>query len=360
MKSMVKQILMLTGILFVGMLAIDMIIVRVIDKHQEKNPFFSNIEARILDGMDGIDESAEAVEYSEILGREFTKEESNEQRILEAQKSLLIYNNIGLAQDFMLPDENWLLDENRICIELSMTTEGDIRHYNVFSLEHPELLERYRSYWKDSFYSYDINTREAVERYRYYQLVFDRFYLDDMTVLPEQVSIYKVERMPVNGEEYPEITECERMETLQFEVLNEEELVCYELAMEIDTDTVADLTYDYTRNGVGMYRVNRDCTLNGKFFSLEERKKLLQEGFDETYESRDRDLVGFSNYYYRKSTGNSDLLGGEVTMLHCEQNIFFNMYQYIWKLVVLIVVLEFAASIGIATIAIAIKISRQK
>lgn len=360
MKNAVKQLLIMTGVLFVLMLMIDTIIIRVIDKHEENDTFVVNIAERTLQNMDEVEETADVVEYSEILGRNLTKEEEKEQRKLEAQRSLLIYNNIGLAEDFLLPDGTWLLDEDMIYIDLSVQTEDGTNYYNVFPLDDTELLEKYRSYWEDSFYSYDKNTKVAVERYRYYQLVFDRFYLDGMTVLPEQVSIYRVERMPIGDEEYPEITGCELMETLQFEVLDKEGLPCYELAMPLDENTVGDVSYDYTCNGVEGYRVMRDCTLNGKFFSLEERKKLLQECLDETYKSRDRDLVGFSNYYYRKSTKDSDLLGGEVTILLCEQNIFYNMWQYAWKLVVLVVVLEAVVSLGIAAMIIAIRISKQK
>lgn len=360
MKNAVKQLLIMTGVLFVLMLMIDTIIIRVIDKHEENDTFVVNIAERTLQNMDEVEETTDVVEYSEILGRNLTKEEEKEQRKLEAQRSLLIYNNIGLAEDFLLPDGTWLLDEDMIYIDLSVQTEDGTNYYNVFPLDDTELLEKYRSYWEDSFYSYDKNTKVAVERYRYYQLVFDRFYLDGMTVLPEQVSIYRVERMPIGDEEYPEITGYELMETLQFEVLDKEGLPCYELAMPLDENTVGDVSYDYTCNGVEGYRVMRDCTLNGKFFSLEERKKLLQECLDETYKSRDRDLVGFSNYYYRKSTKDSDLLGGEVTILLCEQNIFYNMWQYAWKLVVLVVVLEAVVSLGIAAMIIAIRISKQK
>lgn len=360
MKSMVKHMLIIMGVLFALMIMIDTIVVRAIDKHEENDAFVLNVAEKILDNMDELSENADETQYSVILGRNRTIDEEETQRRYTAQRSLFMYNNIGLAQDFVLSDGTWLLDEDRIYIDLSLKTEDGVFDYNIFLLEDQELLERYRSYWKDSFYSYEKSAKKMVERYRYYQLVFERFYLDDTRLIPQQVSIYRVERMPIGDAEYPKITSCELMETVQYEFTNKEGLVYCELVTEIDADTVADLSYDYTCDGKEGYRVKRDCTLNGKVFSLEERKKLLQECLDESYESRDRDLVGFSNYHYQKSTHDSDLLGGEVTILLCEQNILYNMCQYAWQLVVLVVVLEAVASIGIAGIIIAIKSSKQK
>ncbi len=360
MKSTIKQLLIITGVLFVLMLLMNALVVRIIDKRGENDTLLLNVGERILQDMDKEKDPAEVEKYSEILGRNLTQEEEQEQRKFTAQRSMLLYNNIGCAEDFVLPDGTWLLEEDMIYLDLAMKTEDDTLRYGVFSLDDPKLLDRYRSYWKDAFYSYDKNAKGAVERYRYYQLVFDCFYLDGMTVLPEQVSIYKVERMPMYGEEYPEITACELMETLEYEVSDKEGLACYELATVIDASTVANVSYDYTCNGAEGYRVLKDCTLNGKYFSIEERRTLLQECLDETYESRDRDLVGFSNYYYRKRMKHSDLLGGEVTILLCEQNILHNMYRYIWQLVVLVVVLEIVGALGIAGIVTAVKLSKKK
>ena len=354
-KNKVKRFLLISVVVFVVLLIIELIVVRIVDDRRGKNTVAMNTMKRIVKDIDVVEESTDSAEYSVILERMLTEEELKEQKILEAQKKMITYNNIGLAQDIVLPDGSFLLDEDGMYVYISVKTEGDAVCYHVFSMENEEILNRYRSYWGDSFYSYDKNTKEMEEKYRYYQLVLDRFYLDGMEVIPEQVSIYKVERMPMDGEEYPEVTGFELMETIRLADLNVEGLDCYELVTEIDSYTVTGLSYDYTCNGMGEYRVMKDITLNGKYFSLEERKELLTDFLDEKYELQDRDLIGVSKYYYQKNIYNSELLGGNVTTLVCESNILYNFCLYAWKLLLLVLMTQMMVSVGIAAIVIAVK-----
>jgi len=361
-KKSVGKWLLFGFITFVVILAIELSVVRIVDDRQEKNPFTLNIVQKMLDNMDVVHETADEVSYSGILGRDWTKEEENEQRELAAQSSLIMYNNIGLAEDFMLPDGNWFLDENMICLRLSMKTEDDTTYYSYFSVENEQILNTYRDYWKDAFYSYNKNTKEMVERYRYYQLVFESFYLDDKKLIPERVSIYQVENILPEGSENTsvDVTKLTLMDTMEFEVTKEDEWKHFEIVEEMDEYNITDLVYDYTCNGSGDYSVLRECTLNGKFFSLEERKQLLEDGLNETYTSKKRDLVGLSNYYYRKAVKNSQMLGGEVTAVVCEQNIFYRVYLYIWKMVLALIVADMCVAVLITVIAASVQMNKRK
>lgn len=354
-KNKVKWLFLITAIVLVVFLAIELCVLRIADKEMSSMEVLTKVTRGIMEDMDAESESTGTERYSEVLGRELTADEEKRQRELEAQYKMLMYNNIGAAQDFLLPDETWFLDEDTMCFRLSLDKDGE-KYFHFFALENEEIINRYRACWEDSFYSYDKNAKEMVERYRYYQLVFDSFYIDDMTVIPEQISIYKVESiLPVGSDDAgSRITGFALVDTLKFEVQDTGELDYYELAGEIDQYNVTDLSYDYTCNGVE-YSVNRDCTLNGKFYSVEERKALLEDCTSETYEFQDSDLVGFPKYHIGKDIYSCDLLGGDVTAVICDQNVLYNAYKYLWIYVIFVLLVDVAVAIGIAAIVTAIK-----
>ncbi len=355
MKDRMKRLLIYVAIIFVSLLVVELVVVRIWDYRAQKSSLGLNVAARNFDNMSEKIESADVAEYAEIVGRELSSEELKQQKLAETHQSLLMYTNIGLAQDYIMPDGSWFVDEDTFFIRITLKKDDKTHYKNMFTLQDPELLEKYRSYWKDNFYSYDKTWKEMKERYRYYQLVFDRFYIDGMTIVPEQVSIYKVERMPIGNADYPEITNCEKMETIQFEVNDTEGLPCYEIKTQIEADNVTDIKYDYSCNGAEGYSIFKDITLNGKIHSMEQRRMLLQEAMDEDYNSRKRDAVGMSNYYYVKSVRDNNILGNDVTVVACEQNILYQAYQYIWKLLLVGVLLQLAMSFGIAGIVMAVK-----
>lgn len=204
-----------------------------------------------------------------------------------------------------------------------------------------------RHYFQTSKRNVWKNFEELEESYRYYQLIVECFYLDGMTVCPEKISIYRVESQPELVFKNP-ITHCELMETIELDVPADKKKDCFTLTTEIDAGTVADLSYEYSRNGENGYTISSDCTLTEKKITLAEREQRLLECMSEQYISQKRDFVGFSKFYYRKQTGESELLGGEVTMLHCENGLYYRMYQYVWTFVVMVVVLEALAAGAIA------------
>ncbi|MBQ9984020.1 MAG: hypothetical protein IJP29_05470 [Lachnospiraceae bacterium] len=356
-KKQFGKWLLLASVVFVIVVAVELIAVRAVDKKMEQESMGLNLAGRKLEDTEQ-DDAQES--YSEILGRELTEVELRRQEELQLQFGLLIYNNnIGLAQDFVLADGTWFLDEDKMCIRIS-SVGGDEQSSTFFTLDNQEILNQYRGYWEDSYYSYDKNATEMVERYRYYQLVFDRFYLDDMQVIPQQVSIYKVECNPEGDVDYPEVTDFALMEIIQLEVPDTEGLDCYELAEEINADTVEGLSYDYTCNGSDAYKIMRDCTLNGKFFSVEGRKKMLQDCLDENYDFVDRDLIGFSNYYCKTSVHDHELLGDSVTAVSCEQNLLYHLYRYIWQLVVFVLTIDLVVAVAITLIVFFINKNKRK
>ena len=188
-KKQIKKWLLIGVIVFVVLVAVELIAVCIVDSNMEKESFALNT----LDKVVSNEYAAE--ECSHIVKRELTADEIIQQKILQKKHSLMIYNNIGLAEDIVLPDGSWFLDKSPMIIRI---TDGgsEERSTVYFTLENQEIMNRYLSYWKDNYYSYDKTPKEMVESYRYYQLVFDRFYLNDMTIIPQKVSIYKVERMP--------------------------------------------------------------------------------------------------------------------------------------------------------------------
>lgn len=354
-KNRIKHLFLIATIVFVVILAIELCVLRIADKEMSSIELLTKVTQGIIEDMDAESESVGAERYSEVLGRELTVDEEKRQRELEAQYKMLMYNNIGAAQDFLLPDGTWFLDEDTMCFRLSLDKDGE-KYFHFFALENEEIINRYRACWEDSFYSYDKNAKEMVERYRYYQLVFDSFYIDGITVIPEQVSIYKVESiLPVGSDDAgSRITGFALVDILKFEVQDTGELDYYELASEIDQYNVTDLSYDYTCNGVE-YSVNRDCTLNGKMFSIESRKALLEDCVSETYALQDMDLVGLRKYHTNKEEYTCDLLGGEVTAVICDQNVLYNAYKYLWIYLVFLLLVDVAVAIGISVIVIAIR-----
>ena len=346
-----KKWLLFGIVTFVIILIIELVIIRIIDREQEEQSLVLNVAQLMVDDMDQKNEVTDDYVYSELFGRELTEKEQQEQRRLSVQQGMLIYNNTGMVFDFMLPDGNWFLEEDVICVCLRLKTE-DEAYRNYFQVENEEVLNLYRTCSKDSFYSYDKSTKEMVERYRYCQLVFDSFYLDDNQLLPEKVSIYKVESMlPENStNSLIEVTGFELVETMEFEVPNAEKLKRYEIAEKLDQYSITEVSYPYTCNGSGDYFVMSDCMWNGKGLSQKERQKLLVEGLNGTYDSRKRDLIGMSNYYYRTVTKNSQLLGGDVTAVVCEQNILYRAYLYAWKVVLIIIVADMITATFIAVI----------
>lgn len=347
----IRKWLLFGVITFVVILLLELCVVRIVDYSQEKDSLWLNITQRMLDDM--VSEEVDMLNCSEIIGREWTETEEQEQRNLKTQSGLITYNNLGVAEDFMLSDGEWFLDEDLICINLRKRTEEGILYNGYFRVENDEILSTYREYWKDAFYSYDKNTQEMLERYRYYQLVFESFYLDDKQLIPEKVSIYKVENIPPKGADstYIDVTDFTLMKTMEFEVQNTDGLKHYEIAEPVDQYNVTDIVYDYTCDGVEDYSVLRDCTLNGKAFSLGERKALLEDCLNENYALKKRDLIGFSNYYYHKGVKNSSLLGGEVTVIACEQNILYRSYLYIWKFVLVVMIANIVVTAFITVIA---------
>lgn len=346
-----KKWLLFGIVTFVIILIIELGVIRIIDRKQEEQSLVLNVAQRIVDDLDQKNEVADEYGYSELFGRELTEKEQQEQRRLSVQQGMLIYNNTGMVFDFMLPDGNWFLEEDMVCVCLRLKTE-DEAYRNYFQVENEEILNMYRTCSKDSFYSYDKSTKEMVERYRYYQLVFESFYLDDNQLLPEKVSLYKVESMlPENStDSIIEVTDFDLVETMEFEVPNAEKLKRYEIAEKLDQYSITEVSYPYTHDGSGDCSVMSDCTLNGKGLSLKERQKLLEEGLNGTHDSRKRDLVGMSNYYYRTVTKNSQLLGGDVTAVVCEQNILYRAYLYAWKVVLAIIVADVITATFIAVI----------
>lgn len=355
-KNRIKASILITAIALVVILAIELGVLQIVDKKMGSDEVAMSVTRRMLEEMDKDSGSADEEPYSEILGRKLTADEEEYQRVLETQQKILIYNNMGLMQDFLLPDGTWFLDEDMICIRLSVDI-GEERYINFFSVENEEIINRYRACWEDSFYSYDKNVKEMVERYRYYQLVFDSFYMDGMMIVPEQVSIYKVECMPPVGSDndYSQVTGFELVDVLKYEVENVNGLDYYKLAGEINQNNVTGLSYDYTCNGAGGYSVLRDCTLNGKFFSVEARKSMLASCAAETYEFQDRDLLGLPKYHVEKETYSGAWMGGNVTAVVCDQNILYNAYKYTWQLILFVLLVDVAAAIGIAAIAMVIR-----
>ncbi len=346
-----KKWLLFGIVTFVIILIIELGVIGIIDREQEEKSLVLNVAQRMIDDIDLRNETADEDGYSELLGRELTEEEQQEQKRLSVQQGMIMYNNIGMVFDFMLSDGNWFLEEDMICVCLRLKTE-DEAYRNYFQVENEEILNMYRTCSKDSFYVYDKSTKEMVERYRYYQLVFESFYIDGNQLLPEKVSIYKVESMlPENStDSIIEVTDFDLVEAMEFEVPNAEKLKRYEIAEKLDQYSITGVSYPYTCDGSDDYSVMSDCTLNGKGLSLQERQRLLIEGLNGTYDSRKRDLIGMSNYYYRTVTKNSQLLGGDVTAVICEQNIFYRAYLYAWKVVLAILVADIVTATFITVI----------
>ncbi len=354
-----KNLFKYTAIIFAIALVIELIAVQVIDYRFGHNSVIQNVAAKIVEDLDESEESSDAKQYSAILDRELTKEEEAIFRKAAACQSIITYSNIGVVMDVAYGDGNFLLDEDTFYLGLKDASD-ETRYRDTFTLKNDEIMEKYRSYWKDIFYTYDKDFNGAEESYRYYQLVFDSFYVDDMTIVPEKVSIYKVERIPVGGAEYPEITNCELMETKEFDVTKEDHFLHYEIAQELDQWNVDSIVYDYTCDGKEGFSVQKDCTLNGKYFSLEERKALLAETLGEKHTSQKRDLVGFSKYYYSNEVIDSVMLGGSVNVLTCDSNIIYRMWRTLWIYIIPGALLQFAVALGCAAIILTIKEGMKK
>lgn len=352
MKEMkLKQWILFGGVVFVIILLVELGIVRILDYKQEKDPLVLNVGQKMIEDIDKGIEDDDAESYSELLGRELTKDEQQEQMILSKQQGMLRFNNLGLALDFMLPSGEWFLNEDLICVCLRLQTDEET-YRNYFVVENDEILKAYREYFDNTFYSHDKTTKEMIERYRYYQLVFESFYVDDNKLIPEKVSIYKVESMLPEGsmDDTIEVTDCVLAETLEFEVSDTNDLKHYELAEKLDRYNVTEIAYNYTCDGLEGYSVLQDCTLNSKGLTLEKRKILLEEGLNETYTSKKRDLIGMSNYYYRVTNKDSERFGGQVAVVVCEQNIFYRVYLYVWRLMLVLVLVNVVVAVLITVV----------
>ncbi|MBE5941785.1 MAG: hypothetical protein E7264_04500 [Lachnospiraceae bacterium] len=354
-----KNLFKYTAIIFAIALVIELIAVQVIDYRLGHDSIIQNVAIKMVGDLDETKEDSEEKQYCGILDRELTKEEAEVFKIAQVRKSIVTYSNIGVVMDAAYGEDTLFLDEDVFYLTLRYTS-GETRYTNVFTLKNDEIMEKYRSYWKDKFYSFDKGFSGAVESYRYYQLVFDSFYLDDMTIVPERVSIYKVERIPVDGTEYSEITNCELMETMDFDVTKEGHFLHYEIAQELDQWNIDSIGYDYTCDGKEGFSVQKDCTLNGKYFSLEERKALLAEILEEKHASQKRDLVGFSKYYYSNTEMDSVMLDGKVRVLTCESNILHDMWRTLWMYIIPGALLQFAVALGCAAIILTIITGRKK
>lgn len=353
-----KKFCLITVIVLVVIVAIELCVLQVVDEKMSIMEVLKRSTHRIIEDMDAADVSTE--QYSEILCRNLTEEEVKRQRELEAQFRLVMYNNADSAQDILLPDGTWLLNEDTLYFRLGLDKDGE-RYYHFFDLENEEIMPRYRDHWEDSFYSYETSMTELKESYRYYRLVLERFYIEDGSIIPGRIGIYKVERTSAEGFKpgYDGPTNVELVDEWEYEVQGAEELACYELVDELDLYNVTDISLAYTCNGVE-YMVNRDCTLNGKFISPEERKELLEDLVTETYALQDRDLVGLPKYHIAKEIYNCDMLGGEVTAVVCETNMLYNAYIYLWMYVAVVLFVDILVALGIAAIVIALKKRKPK
>lgn len=346
MKKIERYALITGTVFFAIFLLADYFWVRSADKGYAGEALFSNVEKKRLEDLNYEPEEGELV-YTSFWERDLTQEEFEEQKILTGQQALVMYNNQDIAQDMILPDGTFFLDSDKVYLKIGKENEEKDHDFWVAAFENPDVIAQYRSYREDAFYTFRKDFEELEESYRYYQLIVECFYLDGMTVCPEKISIYRVESQPELVFKNP-ITHCELMETIELDVPADKKKDCFTLTTEIDAGTVADLSYEYSRNGENGYIIYSDCTLTEKKITLAEREQRLLECMSEQYISQKRDFVGFSKFYYRKQKGESELLGGEVTMLHCENGIYYRMYQYVWTFVVMVVVLEALAAGAIA------------
>ncbi len=355
----VKNLLKYTAVIFVIALLIELIAVRVIDYRLGHDSIIQNVAVKIVDDLDKVETDLYKEQYSGILNRKLTTEEDVAFKRARACQSIITYSNIGVVMDIAYGEGEFFLDEDTLYLELRDTSDETL-YLDTFTLKNDEIMEKYRSYWKDIFYTFDKGFNGAEESYRYYQLVFDSFYVDDVTIVPEKVSIYKVERIPVGGAEYPEITNCELMETMDFDVTKEEHFLHYEIAQELDRWNIDSIAYDYTCDGKEGFSVRKDCTLNGKYFSIEEREALLAETLTDKHTSQKRDLVGFSKYYYSNEVIDSVMLEGSVNVLTCDSNIIYRMWCTLWIYIIPGALIQFAVALGCAAIILTIKEGMKK
>ena len=95
----------------------------------------------------------------------------------------------------------------------------------------------------------------------------------------------------------------------------------------------------------------------------EYRKSFSAEGiFERFYDFTEKDLIGFSKYYYDKQKGECDLPGGEVSMVCCQNGFYYRIDQYAWMYLVMIVAIETVLSVIVAAVvsAIILLVKRKK
>lgn len=354
-----KQFFLIAAIVFVIIVIIELCVVRIKDLQlKNDSSFWGSVRGRLSEEYETWERQND---YSVIIGRELSEDEKQQQIKLKMKQLLIAFNNGGVVSDYLLSDGTWFLDdEDEICIRISVDRDDKSDHV-YFSLKNEEIMNRYRAVSEDSFYS--LNEMRLGWCYRYYQLVFDSFYLDGMTIIPEQVSIYRVESITSGDkvESLGEITGFECVDTLKLEVPDVKGLDYYKNVTEIDKDNPDRFVYDYVCNGMEGYAIwNNDYVLNEETISLKERRALLEDCLNETYAKQDRDLVGFSKMFFNKETATEDFWGGEVTAVCCEQNIFYNMYRYMGEFLLLVFVVDVTVALVCAAIVMAIRRAREK
>lgn len=334
-------------ILFAILLGVELYLVRVFDTKvgNERRTFMMRVMKSEVE--DEYNSAFEEDSYSDILNRELTQEEINNRKELSITMSNILLSNIGMSLGIVLPDGNWLIDDDQLYIEI-MNEERD--HY-IFTLDNADILNEYRKYTENSYYHYD--KWKMLEKYRYYVMVLESFYVDDIRLVPEKISIYEVECNLDDTKPEDEVNAL-LVDTIEFNIENVAGLDYYEIVDEIDGYSVDEVRFNYACNGNEGYSAV-PIVLTEKVYSVEERREILEDCLNETYEFQKRDLVGISKYYFVKEKHFSKLYNDYVTLAGCEDNIFYDTYKHLWQYVLLILVMDMIAAYGIAALIFVIK-----
>jgi len=348
-KSKIIIFVVVGTILFVLFLGVELYFVRLFDTRtgNERKAFMMRaIKIDIGETDSGLEENS----FSNILNRELTSDEINSQSELFSHNLNIILSNAGVILGEFLPDGKWRMDEDSICIDIM----NEERERFIFRLNNTDVLNEYRKYTENSYYYYD--KWKMLERYKYYVMVLDSFYVDDIRLIPKKISIYEAkcnfdEDMKPEDEDKVSVL---LVDTIEFNDGNISGLDYYEIIEEIDSYSVDEYRFQYTRNGKEGYSVGT-AVFTEKINSVKERKEILEDCLNETYEFQERDLVGISKYYFAKEKYFSEYYNDYVTLVGCEDNIFYDTYKSLWQYVLLILALDAIVAYGIAAPVFVIK-----
>ena len=302
----------------------------------------------------------------DIFGVPYSESENREQNERKLKAGMIIYANADVVTDVALPDGGWLIGGD----EMYMNLQDADENRTICEIDTSKILPFYRNYTQNNKYvtwePYGIkeliknNSIEWKTHYVWYELVIDKFYLEDRRVLPQKVSIYRKEGSGEDDDEvvFQESVEFDYPEKELDNLLlfsTEEELIPDEVGKTVPRYQYTDQDGKYLLEGsmylmTEHYYTENDVPSNSSTDSRVGRKQLRDESVSDKKPGLIERLPGLR----KSSNGHKELVsnyyGGAVKIVWGKNSYSYAVCKLLWLWIVIYALVGILLLIGICVL----------